>query len=115
MKLNTIIATIAMVALLAACNHPSVPEQAQKENRLPHIYPDYTEVTIPCNICPLNFAVQEGTKEVVARLTYPGGEVTYGADGKILIDEVEWDDILQVAKGKSIEVEVFAKVVPYFP
>lgn len=101
---------LATAAIWAACHHPAVPTDAQKESRLPHIYPDYTEVTIPCNICPLNFAVQEGADEVVARFAYPGGEMTYGEGEKVLIDEEEWKDILRLAKGKSIKVEVFAKV-----
>lgn len=101
---------LAIAALVTACNHPAVPSNAKQEGRLPRIYPDYTNVTIPCNICPMNFAVQEGTDEVVARLSYPGGELTYGKDGKVQIDEEEWKDILKAAKGKSIKVEVFAHV-----
>lgn len=96
--------------MLIACNRPTVPTDAKQESRLPRIYPDYTEVTIPFNICPLNFAVQEGASEVVARLTYPGGEMTYGKDQKVLIDEEEWKEIMKASKGESIQVDVFAKV-----
>lgn len=77
---------------------------------MPKVYPDYTEVTVPCNICPLNFTVREGETDVVAKLTYPGGEQTYGNGTKVQIDEGEWKDILAAAKGKSISVEVYAKV-----
>ena len=110
MKLHNILSACAIALIIAACGHPSVPTDAKQESRLPKIYPDYTEVTIPCNICPLNFAVQEGATEAVARLTYPGGELTYGEDCNILIDESEWKDMLEASKGKSIKVDVFAKV-----
>ncbi|MBQ0022338.1 MAG: PD40 domain-containing protein [Prevotellaceae bacterium] len=110
MKLRNILSACAIALIIAACGHPSVPTDAKQESRLPKIYPDYTEVTIPCNICPLNFAVQEGATEAVARLTYPGGELTYGEDCNILIDESEWKDMLEASKGKSIKVDVFAKV-----
>lgn len=102
--------SIALAAvILIACNHPTVPNNAQQESRLPRIYPDYTDVTIPCNICPLNFAVQEDASEVVAKFTFPDGERVYGEGQKVLINEEEWADILKAAKGNSIEVEVYAK------
>lgn len=110
MKIKSIITTLGLIALLAACNHPDVPTGAQQESRLPRIYPDYTEVTIPYNICPLNFAVQEGAEEVVANLKYPGGELTYGKEQKVQIDEDEWKNIMKASKGKSIEVDVYAKI-----
>lgn len=104
------ISILVAATMLIACNRPTVPTDAKQESRLPRIYPDYTEVTIPFNICPLNFAVQEGASEVVARLTYPGGEMTYGKDQKVLIDEEEWKEIMKASKGESIQVDVFAKV-----
>lgn len=109
MKFRNIISACALAFILGACGHPSIPTDAKQESRLPNIYPDYTEVTIPSNICPMNFAVMEDATEAVARLTYAGGEGTYGEGTKILIDESEWKDILAASKGKSIKVEVFAK------
>ena len=94
--------TIGMLlVLLCACNHPQVPDNAKAEARLPRIYPDYTDVTIPCNICPLNFAVQEASDDVVARFTYPGGDYTYGDGDRVLIDENEWRDMLEASKWRS--------------
>ena len=111
MKTKNILYVLTLAVIMASCTgHPSVPSNAQKESRLPKIYPDYTEVTIPSNICPMNFAVQEGATDVVARLTYPDGEQTYGDGQKVIIDEEEWKSILKSAKGKSITVEVYAKV-----
>lgn len=109
MKLKNILFATLTILLLLSCAHPAVPENAQKENRLPKISPDYTEVTIPCNICPLNFAVQENVSDVVAKFTYPGGELTYGNHQVVQIDEMEWKDILKASKGSSIQVEVYGK------
>lgn len=110
MKLKKILSLTALVALLASCTHPTVPTDAQAESRLPRIFPDYTEVTIPCNISPMNFSVQEGASEVVARLSFPGGEYTYGEGQKVQIDEQEWQEILKASIEKSIKVEVYAKI-----
>ena len=48
----------AVLALLAACS-PSVPDNAREEQSQPHIFPDYTDVTIPANIAPLRFALDD--------------------------------------------------------
>lgn len=110
MKIRNIFAITALIAVLTSCDTPSVPQGARQESRLPNIYPDYTEVTIPCNLCPPNFAVREGASEVVARFTFPGGESVYGDKQKILIDGNEWATMRKAAKGQSIKVEVYAKV-----
>ena len=111
MKLKNILSIVTIAALLVSCGqHLTVPSDVQRESRLPKIYPDYTEMTIPANICPMNFIVQEGESEVRARLTFPGGEYIYGEGQKILIDETQWQEILDSAKGKEIKVEVYAKI-----
>lgn len=99
---------IALAALLAACGHPSVPTSYSSDNKVPVIYPDYTDVVVPSNIAPLNFAVMEQGTEAVARFTFAGGEYTYGDGKKIVIDEDEWKEMLAVSKGKDIKVDVFA-------
>ena len=78
-----------MLLLLCACGHPSVPTEYSQVNQLPHILPDYTEVTIPANLCPPNFSVKEGTREVVARLSVADISYTYGEKNNIIIDEDE--------------------------
>lgn len=115
MKKYIIIALLSFVLipqmLLTSCTSaPSIPASYKQENRIPNIFPDYTNVTIPCNIAPLNFAVQEGAESVVARLTSDAGEYIYGTEDKVIIDESEWHAMLDASKGKSIKVEVFAKI-----
>jgi len=101
---------LAIATLFVSCGHPEVPDTYIETQELPIIRPDYTEVTMPANICPPNFAVLQGTSQVVARLTAPGGlSYTYGEDGKIVIDEDEWAELRDAAKGSGIAVEVFAK------
>ncbi|MCF0202459.1 MAG: PD40 domain-containing protein [Bacteroidaceae bacterium] len=97
------------ILLFVACSSPTVPQDAQQENRTPRIFPEYADVTVPCNICPLNFAVREDASEAVARLTAADGtQQVYGDGNKIVIDETEWKEMLEASKGKSIKVEVYA-------
>ena len=109
-RLTKFVSLVALIGLLSSCGRPEVPETYIETQALPLIRPDYTEVTMPANICPPNFAVLQGTREVVARLTAPGGiSYTYGEGGKIIIDEEEWAELRNAAKGNGIAVEVFAK------
>ena len=57
--------------LAVACG-PSVPDTFTDNDRLPRIYPDYVEVTIPVNIAPLTFQLDEpATRQAARRLSVP--------------------------------------------
>ena len=109
LRFSTLHASLFTLILLCGCGHPSVPADYTTENKLPFIMPDYTEVTIPANLCPTNFSVKEGTREVVARLSAAGISYTYGDENNVIIDEDEWAELRDAAKGGSIKVEVFAR------
>ena len=60
----------AIATVLTGCHHASVPEHYTDVNKAPDIYPDYRDVTIPVNIAPLTFEMNDSTcEEVVARFT----------------------------------------------
>lgn len=106
-----ILAIIQAGLILAACsNHPSIPDSYSQTDELPSIYPDYTDVTIPCNIAPLNFTLPDGeATECVVQLTWQGGSQTFGKGSrKIQFPEEEWNDILEAAKGGDITVQLYA-------
>ena len=98
--------------LLSSCvSHPDVPSSAKDAKCQPDIFPDYCDVTVPCNIAPLNFMLpKDKFDECVARFTTPDGKLqTYGDGVKVQIPEDEWHDMLDASKGKSIKVEVWGK------
>lgn len=101
-----------VLLLLSSCaNHPDVPASSKAEPSLPAIYPDYCNVTIPCNIAPLNFMLPiDQYDECVARFTTPDGQQqTYGKGVKVQIPVSEWRAMLDAAKGESLKVEVWGK------
>ena len=100
---------LATALLVLSCGRPSVPSHYSSESRQPRILPDYTEVTVPANICPLNFIVIEPGKEAIARITAGNVEYTYGEKKKIVIDEDEWKQLRQAARNGNMKVEVFVK------
>ena len=101
---------LAVAMLLSSCaSHPDVPSSSKDAKCLPAIYPDYCNVTVPCNIAPLNFMLPaDEYEECVTRITTPDGhQQTYGQGVKVQIPESEWHTMLDASKSKSIKVEVW--------
>ena len=101
-----------VLLLLSSCvSHPDVPSASKDAKCQPDIFPDYCDVTVPCNIAPLNFMLpKDKFDECVARFTTADGkQQTYGDGVKVQIPEKEWHDMLDASKGKSIKVEVWGK------
>lgn len=94
---------ICFAVALASCRVS--PHDVRQSNSLPDIYPDYTDVTVPVNIAPLNFLVR-GAEAVVVKL----GAVTISNRGEdVVFDEAEWRNLLSSKQGGDIEVSVTAK------
>src|SRR5574344_2784363 len=99
---------VALLLLLAACTPH--PKDVSKVDVMPPIYPDYTDITVPCNIAPLNFLLRGNIDavEVIAkcgdneiRVNEKGNEICFGMS--------EWKDFLDKAKDKTINVQVSAR------
>ena len=97
-----------MALALVACHSASVPDNFKPSDKLPDIYPDYTDVTIPVNIAPLTFMMNDESEEVVARLSFGDDEMVLGGD-KIQPDMDDWREMLAQAKGQDITVQVFSR------
>ena len=69
---------LALTAVLTACHNVKVPEKFTDINKTPRIYPDYTDVTIPVNIAPLTFELEDACDEIVARFTVGDFELLCG-------------------------------------
>lgn len=98
---------ILALILVVSCA-PSVPDSSVAVDRIPVIYPQYEDVTIPCNIAPLVFRVEENGDAFVT--CFSAGEkqvVVAGKDVSIPIDE--WRELLSVANGGKVNVEIFVK------
>ena len=103
---------IGALLLLSSCvNHPDVPSSSKGADALPAIFPDYCNVTVPCNIAPLNFMLSSSEfTACVARFTTPDGhQQTYGNGVKVQVPESDWHAMLDVSKGSHIKVEVWGR------
>lgn len=102
--------TLVLLSLFISCSSPSIPTDAIKIGKLPVPFPDYTDVTIPSNLCPANFMLPD-CDEAVAQFSFGNLSFVYGKDNKIIIDEEEWKELCTSAAGddKGITVEVYEK------
>ena len=102
------ISLIGILSLLLTACSVNVPTAQKQLDSLPDIYPDYTEVTVPQNIAPLRFMLQHATDDAVAVLSCGAKQLVEEAkDGKFLLDETAWKNLLQA--GPEITVRVYEK------
>ena len=101
-------AVVAIVtAILTGCT--PTPENATLSNSLPPIYPYYTDITIPCNIAPLNFVVRGEVEAVEAKVNCQGEELVVNAKGDaVCFDQDNWKALMQKATGNQVKVSVTA-------
>lgn len=103
--LSTLAAIITM-ALLTACNHK--PHDEKQVNELPSIFPDYVGVTIPSDIAPLNFSVNDAGR-VDVTVTGSNGETLHANGPYARFDIDEWHRLLRDNQGSNINVRVCAR------
>lgn len=97
---------IAVMLFMASCGRDTLPEAVPTSHEVA-IYPDYKDVTVPANIAPLNFCLQDSVEGVV-RLSCGNNSFVYDAEnGSFHIDEDEWSKLL-LLKG-DIKVTVCTK------
>ena len=85
----------------------SIPENCIESKNLPKIYPDYTNVTIPVNMAPLTFKLDEEADGMIAR--YAVGDEEIICEGKAQPDIDDWRALTEKAKGGTITVDVYAR------
>ena len=76
--LTSYILPLTSALLLVACG-PSVPTDYTQSDKLPTIYPDYAQVTIPVNIAPLSFEYDGEVDEMVARYAVGDDDIVCNA------------------------------------
>lgn len=99
-----------MAMLLVGCGRPSVPDEAQVLDKKANIFPDYTDIVIPCNIAPLNFMVRDKGDAFAVRWDDGKGEqltAVSGNDGILQYDMKEWKDYMDKHKGQSMTVTIY--------
>lgn len=106
--------------LLTACSSEIKVDHFMES--LPPIYPDYTEVTVPPNIAPLNFTMPDSCGISDLHAVFNAGETQVNVsdrNGQLRMGASDWKKLLASAIGSSISVRLQAnkqgKWVEYAP
>ena len=107
----TAIAAITITAKYFYYHRTVTIEKYSDNDRDAKIHPDYCGLTIPANIAPLNFAIDEQGEHYHAKI-YSGNskpiEIS-GRDGNILIPASKWSKLLKANRGQKLSIDVFVK------
>lgn len=109
-----IILCIIPALLLTACSKKqyTLPQGASPINKAAQLYPDYTDITIPPNIAPLNFILQDSlAQEMVVCFKGKGKRLICGAEAdlKLDLDTTQWRELLHANKGGALKVSIYAR------
>lgn len=101
---------VIVLILLSGCSDKPEGNITASE-QVPLLEPDYSGITIPPNIAPLNFIIKEKATAYYVKLSSHAGteiEIMSG-DGKIQIPAGKWRKLLQTSKGDNIMIEISLK------
>jgi len=88
----------------------SKADDTQATDVLPPIYPDYTNITIPYNIAPLNFILRNKPSQTQVILKGQSGSITFTGSDKIQFSEKRWKKFIHSEQGNTVTVQVRAKI-----
>lgn len=112
LSLITFISLVVSLFFLNNCTN-DLQGNIQNIKRQPQIEPDYSDVTIPPNIAPLNFTIKEPGNEyqVILKSGVNNTQISLRSkDGVIQIPEKPWEKLLEETKGGKINIQILCSV-----
>lgn len=99
---------IALLAIFVSCSD-SVQVSEILSNK-PVINPDYTDITIPSNIAPLNFSLKTSVEDARAVLSCSDRQIVVKVkNGQFVIPASKWKKLLSSATVSAVDVVVQVK------
>jgi hypothetical protein len=115
MKRGKIIPIIViLVAVVLFCFRYSICD-VRYNVIIPHepvIEPDYSGVTVPYNIAPMNFCIlEDGSSYIIRCISGDGKQImsVKSSDGAVRLPQKSWRKLLTDNQGKTIRFEIFSK------
>ena len=97
---------ILSLLLMISCSRPSGEISVESS---PAIFPDYTDIVIPCNIAPLNFKL-EGASSFSVVISSNEAQYSFRSCGqRISFPLRRWRKLMNECAGQSVEVFVTSK------
>jgi len=106
--MKKIIYTALLGIAMVSCGG-RMPSDCTASHETAPIYPDYTEVTVPPCIAPLNFLVKGADRCVAEFKDASGNTLTVSGKGAVKTGLKEWRKLLEASEGGSVTVTVAAR------
>lgn len=103
--------TVLFFSLCGCSGTPAIPVDYDATGERPMLFPDYTGVTCPPDIAPMNFNVlNEGSRCVVAFFSGHRPAIVAGGRGtSVKFDAGKWRNMLAQHAGDSLRVEIYVE------
>jgi dipeptidyl aminopeptidase/acylaminoacyl peptidase len=98
-----------LLAFLCISCIAKLPSDYQPINRAPSLYPDYTDLSIPWNIAPLNFSIKEAGDDFISVAYSRKGDKLQVDGPKVEWDLQKWHRLLEENKGDTLYVDIYVK------
>ncbi len=103
---------VALTALLSGftlTRNNTEPSEFTLINRQAKISPDYSGITIPPNIAPLNFKITEAGNQYFVKIHSSNGNTVNvsGKNGKIIIPAQKWKSLLWANRGEKLFFDIY--------
>ncbi len=103
---NRLYILFVVIALIFGCQRNPRMVSVNMD-RTARIFPDYKDITIPCNIAPLNFMVQEEGEKLVVSVKGRDMELKFKFRGnKVIFPEKKWSRMLYASRNDSLEISI---------
>lgn len=107
-KLTSLCFFVCGVLFISGCTTRE-DETIHKINHKPVIEPDYSDVTIPPNIAPMNFVIREDGSIFTVNASDPSGAIKISVKSKngiIRFSERSWKKLLLASRGDKITFQI---------
>ena len=92
---------------LSGCARSVAPVRFESVDETPQIYPDYTGITIPPNIAPMNFTIETDGDEYYTEISAPNTPAIAVHGKNVLVPEKKWKTLLDGNKELDIQTVVY--------
>lgn len=105
--LLTIALGAALLAPLTGCRPPALPDDYQRLESAPAIFPDFTSLTIPANIAPMNFEINAEGERFLTEISGENGEKAVLEGKTVIFNAKFWRRLLEENVGKKIFFTIY--------
>ncbi|UCH14612.1 MAG: PD40 domain-containing protein [Bacteroidales bacterium] len=95
-----------LAIILVACSD-GIPDDFILSNESVKIYPDYTNLTIPFNIAPTNFTIDEDADGYITKVYSAKGKSVNVIGKDVLIKVNKWKELLLENKGDTVCFQIY--------